>query len=192
IVGATGDIAPADKRLYAIRDVTSTVDSMDLITASILSKKLAAGTQTLVLDVKTGSGAFMKSRDAARELARALTDTANAAGCKTRAIISDMSQPLAPAIGNALEIDEAMKVLSGDAMGPLLELSVRLGGMALADSGLARTDAEGEARIRAAIADGTAREHFGRMIVAMGGPGEFAESWQRFLPEAMVITEATA
>ncbi|QEW21600.1 Thymidine phosphorylase [Marinibacterium anthonyi] len=192
IVGATGDIAPADKRLYAIRDVTSTVDSLDLITASILSKKLAAGTQTLVLDVKTGSGAFMKSRDAARDLARALTDTANAAGCKTRAVISDMSQPLAPAIGNALEIEEAMKVLSGQAEGPLLELSVKLGGMALSDAGLVTTDAEGEAKIRAAVADGGALDRFGRMIVAMGGPLGFAESWQRFLPEADVISEAGA
>ena len=192
IVGATADIAPADKRLYAIRDVTSTVDSLDLITASILSKKLAAGTQTLVLDVKTGSGAFMKSPDEARALAQALADTANAAGCRTRAIISDMSQPLAPAIGNALEIEEAMKVLSGEAEGPLLDLCARLGGMALADSKLAKNDAEGEAKIRAAISDGRARDHFGRMIVAMGGPMAFAENWQRFLPEANVITEATA
>lgn len=192
IVGATGDIAPADKRLYAIRDVTSTVDSLDLITASILSKKLAAGTQTLVLDVKTGSGAFMKSRDEARALAQALTETANAAGCKTRAVISDMSQPLAPAIGNALEIEEALKVLSGQASGPLLEISVKLGGMALADSGLVTTDAEGEAKIRAAIADGAALDRFGRMIVAMGGPIAFADSWQRFLPEADVISEAPA
>ena len=192
IVGATADIAPADKRLYAIRDVTSTVDSLDLITASILSKKLAAGTQTLVLDVKTGSGAFMKSTEEARALAQALCKTANAAGCRTRAVISDMSQPLAPAIGNALEIEEAMKVLAGQASGPLLDLSARLGGMALADSKLAKTDDEGEAKIRAAIEDGRAAEQFGRMIVAMGGPIAFAENWQRFLPEANVITEATA
>lgn len=182
----------ADKRLYAIRDVTSTVDSLDLITASILSKKLAAGTQTLVLDVKTGSGAFMKHRDEARALAKALADTANAAGCRTRAIISDMSQPLAPAIGNALEIEEAMMVLSGQSQGPLLDLSARLGGMALSDSKLAKDDAEGEAMIRAAIADGRACERFGQMIVAMGGPIAFAENWQRFLPEANVITETTA
>ena len=192
IVGATADIAPADKRLYAIRDMTSTVDSLDLITASILSKKLAAGTQTLVLDVKTGSGAFMKSAGEARALARALTDTANAAGCRTRAVISDMSQPLAPAIGNALEIEEAMKVLSGQATGPLLDLSARLGGMALADSGLAQSDDDGEAKIRAAVSSGAAAERFGQMIVAMGGPLAFADSWQRFLPEANVITEATA
>ena len=192
IIGQTADLAPADRRLYAIRDVTGTVESLDLITASILSKKLAAGTQTLVLDVKTGSGAFMKSREEARALATALCATANAAGCKTRAVISDMSQPLAPAIGNALEIEEAMKVLVGEATGPLLELSARLGGMALADSGLVKTDAEGETAIRAAIADGRAAERFSGMVVAMGGPVDFDENWRRFLPEANVITEATA
>ncbi|MGV6849608.1 MAG: thymidine phosphorylase [Marinibacterium sp.] len=189
IVGATADIAPADKRLYAIRDVTSTVDSLDLITASILSKKLAAGTETLILDVKTGSGAFMKSADDARDLARALTDTANAAGCRTRAVISDMDQPLAPAIGNALEIDEAMQVLSGQVQGPLYDLSVRLGGMVLASSGLAPDDRVGSGRIRDAIDSGAARERFGAMVVAMGGPMAFAENWRRFLPEANVMAE---
>ena len=192
IVAASEHTAPADRRLYAVRDLTSTVESIDLICASILSKKLAAGTQTLVLDVKTGSGAFMKSREEARALATALCATANAAGCKTRAVISDMSQPLAPAIGNALEIEEAMKVLVGEATGPLLELSARLGGMALADSGLVKTDAEGETAIRAAIADGRAAERFSGMVVAMGGPVDFDENWRRFLPEANVITEATA
>ena len=117
IVGATGDIAPADKRLYAVRDVTSTVDSLDLITASILSKKLAAGLEGLVLDVKVGSGAFMKDLDAARDLAQALVGTANAAGCPTRAIISDMSQPLVPSLGNALEVAEVMQVLCGERTG---------------------------------------------------------------------------
>ncbi|MEM8729649.1 MAG: thymidine phosphorylase [Pseudomonadota bacterium] len=192
IVGATADIAPADKRLYAVRDVTSTVDSLDLITASILSKKLAAGTQTLTLDVKTGSGAFMKSPDEARALARALAATANAAGCRTRAAITDMSQPLAPSIGNALEIDEAMQVLAGQSNGALLTLSQCLGGMALADAGLAKDDADGALKIGAAIASGQAAERFGRMIVAMGGPLAFVENWQRFLPEANVIAEATA
>ena len=104
IAGATGDIAPADRRLYAVRDVTGTVDSLDLITASILSKKLAAGLQGLVLDVKCGSGAFMQTPSDARDLAKSLVETANAAGCKTSAIISDMNAPLAPALGNALEV----------------------------------------------------------------------------------------
>ncbi|NDD33197.1 MAG: thymidine phosphorylase [Rhodobacteraceae bacterium] len=113
IAGATGDIAPADRRLYAVRDVTGTVDSLDLITASILSKKLAAGLQGLVLDVKCGSGAFMQTPSDARDLARSLVETANAAGCKTSAIISDMNAPLAPALGNALEVRVALEVLAG-------------------------------------------------------------------------------
>lgn len=113
IVGATAQIAPADKRLYAIRDVTATVESLDLITASILSKKLAAGTDALVLDVKLGSGAFMKTRAEAEALARSLSETANAAGCRTSALITDMNQPLAPALGNALEVAEVMRILTG-------------------------------------------------------------------------------
>ncbi|MCR9115170.1 MAG: thymidine phosphorylase, partial [Rhodobacteraceae bacterium] len=110
IAGATADLAPADRRLYAIRDVTATVESIDLITASILSKKLAAGLEGLVLDVKLGTGAFMKDQAAATALARSLVDTANAAGCQSSALITDMNQPLAPAAGNALEVAEAMRV----------------------------------------------------------------------------------
>ena len=124
IVGATAQIAPADKRLYAIRDVTATVESLDLITASILSKKLAASPDALVLDVKIGSGAFMKTSDEARALATALCDTANAAGCRTSALITDMNQPLAPALGNALEVAEVMQVLTQGATGPLRDLTV--------------------------------------------------------------------
>ena len=126
IGGATAQVAPEDTRLYAIRDVTATVESLDLITASILSKKLAASPDALVLDVKTGSGAFMKSDEEARALARSLVDTANAAGCPTSALITDMNQPLAPALGNALEVAEGMRVLTGDATGPLAEISICL------------------------------------------------------------------
>jgi len=192
IVGATGAIAPADKRLYAVRDVTATVDSLDLITASILSKKLAAGLDGLVLDVKVGSGAFMKDVSAARDLARALVETANAAGCPTRAIISDMSQPLVPSLGNALEVAEVMRVLRGDAQGPLVELSATLGGVLLAGAGLAADAEAGAERIKGAIADGQAAERFGAMIAALGGPVRFVEDWQRFLPEATVVREVTA
>lgn len=192
IVGATGDIAPADKRLYAVRDVTATVDSLDLITASILSKKLAAGLEGLVLDVKVGSGAFMKDVAAARALALALVGTANAAGCPTRAIISDMSQPLVPSLGNALEVAEVMRVLRGEKTGAIVELCGALGGVLLAGAGLAK-DAEGGAQqIVAAIADGRAAERFGAMIAALGGPVHFVENWQRFLPEATVVREVTA
>lgn len=113
IIGQTGDLAPADKRLYAIRDVTATVDSIPLITASILSKKLAAGLQTLVLDVKVGNGAFMQSVEDARNLARALADVANGAGLPTTALITDMNQPLGDAAGNAVEIVNCLEFLAG-------------------------------------------------------------------------------
>ncbi|MDC0135349.1 thymidine phosphorylase [Sulfitobacter sp.] len=192
IVGATGDIAPADKRLYAVRDVTSTVDSLDLITASILSKKLAAGLEGLVLDVKVGSGAFMKEIGAARDLAQALVGTANAAGCPTRAVISDMSQPLVPSLGNALEVAEVMQVLRGDLRGPIVELCAALSGVLLHGAGLAQDTEAGAAMIEAAIADGRAAEKFGAMIAALGGPVRFVEDWQRFLPEATVMREVTA
>ena len=192
IAGASARIAPADKRLYAVRDVTGTVESLDLITASILSKKLAEAPDALVLDVKMGSGAFMKGPEEARALARALADTANAAGCKTTALITDMSQPLAPALGNAVEIDAVMQVLTGRAEGPLAELTAALGGQVLADAGLAGDAAKGAEQVAAVIADGRAAERFGRMIAAQGGPLGFVEDWGRFLPEATVMHEVVA
>jgi len=145
IVGATGAIAPADKRLYAIRDVTATVDSVDLITASILSKKLAAGLDGLVLDVKAGSGAFMKTSAEAVTLARALVGTANGAGCKTAAMVTDMSTPLAPALGNALEVGVCMDLLSGnkDPAPRLYALSVAMGARVLALHGADEAKAGG-------------------------------------------------
>ncbi|MEP1765477.1 MAG: thymidine phosphorylase [Sulfitobacter sp.] len=192
IVGATGDIAPADKRLYAVRDVTSTVDSLDLITASILSKKLAAGLEGLVLDVKVGSGAFMKDIGAARDLARALVGTANAAGCPTQAIISDMGQPLVPSLGNALEVAEVMRVLTGSQQGAIVELCAALGGVLLAGAGLAQNREEGATKIIQVISSGEAADRFGAMIAALGGPVQFVEHWRRFLPEATVVREVTA
>ena len=192
IVGASADIAPADKRLYAVRDVTSTVESLDLITASILSKKLAGGLDGLVLDVKAGSGAFMKDRQAATDLAEALVRTANAAGCKTTALITDMSQPVAPALGNALEVAEAMKVLTGQTKGKLVEMCASLGGVLLANAGMVEDVQIGADAIAASIAEGHAAERFGAMIAAMGGPVQFVESWPRFLPEATVIREVAA
>ena len=192
IASASADIAPADRRLYAIRDVTATVESLDLITASILSKKLAAGLDALVLDVKVGSGAFMKSMEEAQALAEALCATANAAGCKTSALITDMDQPLAPALGNALEVAEVMRALTGADEGPLVALSAELGGTVLADAGLAASRNAGRDRVLAAIRDGRAAERFGRMIAAMGGPAAFVEDWARLLPEAPVIREVAA
>jgi thymidine phosphorylase len=192
IVGATGDIAPADRRLYAVRDVSSTVDSMDLITASILSKKLAAGLQGLVLDVKVGSGAFMKDLGQAQALATALTKTANASGCRTTAIISDMSQPLVPSLGNALEVAEVMRVLTGQTKGPIVSVCAALGGVLLANAGLAGDVQTGADAIAKAIRSGRAAERFGMMVAAMGGPVKFVEDSSRFLPEATIIGEVPA
>ncbi|KPD11601.1 thymidine phosphorylase [Phaeobacter sp. 11ANDIMAR09] len=192
IVGATGRIAPADKRLYAIRDVTATVESLDLITASILSKKLAASPEALVLDVKIGSGAFMKTSDEARALARSLVETANAAGCKTTALITDMNQPIASALGNGLEVAEVMRSLTSGQSDPLVEITAALSGVLLVQAGLARDEDEGIAIVREALLSGRVAKRFGRMVAAQGGPEDFAEHWQRYLPVAPVIHEVTA
>jgi len=188
IVSASAAIAPADRRLYAVRDVTATVESLDLITSSILAKKLAAGLEGLVLDVKVGSGAFMKTDAEARRLAEALVSTANAAGCPTTALVTDMNQPIAPALGNALEVDAAMGVLTGRDKGPLYELTLALGAALLQGAGF---DAP-ETRLREALESGAAAERMGRMVHGLGGPVEFVETWGRFLPEATVIREVPA
>ncbi len=192
IVGATGQIAPADKRLYAIRDVTASVESVDLITASILSKKLAAGLESLILDVKCGSGAFMKTPDEARALARALVDAANGAGCKTEAMITDMNEPLAPALGNAVEVAICMEILAGNkAANPRLhDLTVALCARLLVMQG--QKEAEATARISKAISSGAAMERFARMIAALGGPPDMAEDWHTHLPKAPVVGEVVA
>jgi thymidine phosphorylase len=187
IVGATGRIAPADKRLYAIRDVTATVESVDLITASILSKKLAAGLQGLILDVKCGSGAFMKTEAEATALARALVTTANGAGCPTTALITDMDQPLCGSLGNAVEVALCCRILSGDrAAAPRLhDLTVALGDRLLAQTGLPPGTAQ-------AIASGRAMDHFARMVRALGGPPDMADDWPAHLPQAPVVGEVVA
>lgn len=193
IASASNRIAPADRRLYAVRDVTATVESLDLITASILSKKMAAGLEGLVLDVKVGSGAFMKSLSVARDLAGCLVDTGNAAGCPTSAVISDMNQPLAPALGNGLEVAEALRVLRGEEKDSALALlTAALGGLALLGAGLTDDLETGANTVTQAIADGRAAERFGRMVTAMGGPTKLVEHPARFLPEANVVLEFTA
>lgn len=190
IMAASAQIAPADRRLYAIRDVTATVDSIDLITASILSKKLAAGLEGLVLDVKFGSGAFMKTEAQARALAQALVSTAQGAGCMTTALITDMSQPLANAAGNALEVIAVMETLTGTAVNPALwDLTAALGGEALALGGLAADAADGAARIEQALESGNAAEYFGRMVAAQGGPADFIDRWPDRLPSAPVTLD---
>ena len=190
IVGATGSIAPADRRLYAVRDVTATVESIELITASILSKKLAAGLEALVMDVKVGSGAFMKTEDDARALARSLVDAANGAGCATAALITDMDQPLAPALGNALEVAVCMEVLAGnrDAAPRLTDLTLALGERLLALAGLEN----GRERLEASLSSGAAMERYARMIAALGGPPDMAQDWHTHLPAAPVVGDVTA
>lgn len=192
IVSATGQIAPADRRLYAIRDVTATVDSIDLITASILSKKLAAGLDGLMLDVKCGSGAFMKTPDDARALAQALVSAANGAGCRTAALITDMNAPLAPALGNAVEVAVCMEVLEGNsAAAPrLTELTKALCVHLLTLQG--RSAPEASAQVALALSSGEAMERFARMIAAMGGPPDMAEDWRTHLPAAPIMGEVTA
>jgi thymidine phosphorylase len=185
IIGQTGDLAPADKRLYAIRDVTATVDSIPLITASILSKKLAAGLQTLVLDVKVGNGAFMQSVEDARNLARALVDVANGAGLPTTALITDMNQPLGDAAGNAVEIVNCLDFLAGRKVGTRLEQVVlAFAAEMLVHAGSAITLDEGEALAVAALSSGRAMEVFARMVSALGGPSDFVERPSHYLPSA--------
>ncbi len=188
IVAASADIAPADRRLYAIRDVSGTVESVDLITASILSKKLAAGLGALVLDVKCGTGAFMATPEDARALACALVDTARGAGCPTVALITDMNQPLAPVAGNALEVAAAMEALATPSSHPTLTaVTEALGGEALALAGLARTPGDGAAMVLEAMRSGRAAERFGAMVAAQGGPGNFTDRWRAHLPRAAVM-----
>ena len=177
---------------HAIRDVTGTVESVDLITASILSKKLAAGLEALVLDVKVGSGAFMKTMDRARELAQALVSVGQGAGCMTSALITDMSQPLATAAGNALEVAEVMETLTGTSINTALwDLTSVLGGEALALGGLAADAGDGAARIEQALESGAAADWFGRMVAAQGGPADFVDRWPDRLPSAPVVREVT-
>ena len=173
--------------------MTGTVESIDLITASILSKKLAAGLEALVLDVKAGSGAFMKTLEGARALARSLVDTANGAGCKTSALITDMTQPLAAAAGNALEVIEVMETLTGQAISqPLWDATVALGGEALVLAGLAEDALDGEDQITEALESGRAAEIFGQMVAAQGGPHDFVEHYPDRLPAAPVVREVPA
>jgi thymidine phosphorylase len=193
IIGQTADIAPADRRFYAIRDVTATVESIDLITASILSKKLAAGLDALILDVKCGSGAFMATLENARALADSLVSAANGAGCRTRALITDMHQPLASAAGNAVEMRNAARFLTGEEVdGRLWDVTVALGGELVALCGLAADPEQGAARMREAFGSGAAAERFDRMVAALGGPKDFLRDHERHLRRAPVMDDAPA
>ncbi|MEO1537229.1 MAG: thymidine phosphorylase [Pseudomonadota bacterium] len=192
IVSADRNMAPADKRLYAVRDVTGTVPSIDLITASILSKKLAAGLDALILDVKCGSGAFMETEEEARALARSLVSTATGAGCKTAALITDMSQPLAPAAGNALEVAEVMEALTAPKNSRLVDLSLALGAELMVLAGYDTAPEVAAVKLRDTLTSGAACRKFDAMITALGGPEGFSDSWRQRLPEANVIREIPA
>lgn len=190
IVGASGQVAPADRRLYAIRDVTATVDSIDLITASILAKKLAAGLQGLVLDVKSGNGAILQDAAQAKRLAHSLVEVASGAGCPTTALITDMSQPLATAAGNAVEIRTVMEALSGTGQKRLREVALALGAELLGNNKQIDLDTEAAwNKLNDAITSGAAMVRFCRMVAHMGGPTDFDESWRVCLPEANIVRE---
>ena len=185
IVGQTGELAPADRRLYAIRDVTATVESIPLITASILSKKLAAGLQGLVVDVKTGNGAFAAELPMARALAQSLVQVAQGAGLPTRAWITDMGQVLGRSVGNAVEVHEALALLQGRACDArLLEVTRMLSAELLLIGGLADHTEDALSRVDAVLADGRALERFARMVTALGGPADFVERADAHLPAA--------
>jgi thymidine phosphorylase len=188
IIGQTADLAPADKHLYAIRDVTATVESVDLITASILSKKLAAGLQGLVMDVKFGTGAFMDNVADARALAESLVLVANRAGLPTSALLTDMNEPLAPAAGNAVEVAYVVDYLAGRRRDERFhEVTVALSAEMLVLGKLARDGDDARARIEEAIGSGRAAEIFQRMVAALGGPGDFLENKHRHLAAAPVV-----
>ena len=193
IIGQTAELAPADRRLYAIRDVTATVESIPLITASILSKKLAAGLQGLVMDVKTGNGAFAAAMPMAQDLARSLVQVANGAGLPTQAWITDMNQVLGHSCGNAVEVHEALEFLQGtrrDAR--LLDVTRMLSAELLLIGKLADTRDAALARVDAALGSGAALERFARMVAALGGPADFCERASHYLVAAPVLQPVLA
>ena len=189
IAGQTADLDPADKKMYALRDVTGTVPSIPLIVSSIMSKKLAAGADVIVLDVKSGSGSFMKTEDDARELAENLTAVGKMAGKKTVAVITDMDEPLGNAIGNALEVKEAIEVLRGEKMGELLELCLTLGACILTEAGIAENDDEARQMLIRGIEDGSALNKLAQLVEGQGGDKNAVYN-TGLLPSAPVRYEA--
>lgn len=185
IIGQTSDLAPADRRLYSIRDVTATVESVPLITASILSKKIAAGLDGLVMDVKTGNGAFMASIDSARELARSIIGTARSSGLRAHALLTDMNQNLGRTAGNALEVAESVEYLTNQHREARLdEVAMSLVAEMQVVGGLESDRDAATRRAQRAVASGAAAEIFGRMVAALGGPADFVEHFRRYLPQA--------
>jgi thymidine phosphorylase len=193
IVGAGDDIAPADRRLYAIRDVTATVDCIPLIVASILSKKLAAGADALVLDVKHGNGAVLTDPARGRELARHIIGTAAAAGLPVAALLTDMSEPLARSAGNALEMRESVAMLRGETADPrLLEVTLALGAELMQLGGLAANAGTAREALQRSLSSGAAAERFARMVASLGGPADLVERPDAHLATAPCVVDAIA
>ncbi|MCM1254017.1 MAG: pyrimidine-nucleoside phosphorylase [Clostridium sp.] len=188
IMGQTLDIAPADKKLYALRDVTATVDNMSLIASSIMSKKLASGADAIVLDVKTGSGAFMKSEEDAKALAKEMVSLGKHAGKNTIAIVSDMDEPLGYAVGNALEVKEAIETLRGKGPADFVELCMTLGSQMLIASGCAEDDRQAREMLQKAIDDGSALTKLAEFIEAQGGNAAAVYDTS-LLPQASIVEE---
>ena len=188
IMGQTADLAPADKKLYALRDVTATVDNMSLIASSIMSKKLAAGADAIVLDVKTGSGAFMKKEEDAFGLAKEMVSIGNGAGRRTTAVISDMDQPLGYAVGNALEVKEAIDTLKGNGPEDFVELCLTLGSYMVVSAGKAKDEKEARKKLVQVIEDGSALEKLAEFVAAQGGDKELVYHPEG-LPKASLIEE---
>ena len=180
IVGQTGSLVPADKKMYALRDVTGTVESIPLIAASVMSKKLASGSDTILLDVTVGEGAFMKNIEDARKLARIMVDIGNRLGRDTKAVLSNMSEPLGLAVGNALEVKEAIEALHGRGPKDLMELCYTTGAIMLVQAKCAKTIEEARNKLREAISSGAAFEKFCLMIEAQGGDLSYIKNPEKF------------
>lgn len=191
IVGATGNVAPADKKIYALRDVTDTIDSIPLIAGSIMSKKIASGTDALVLDVKTGTGAFMKEEADAVKLANALVKIGKSVGMNCMALISDMNQPLGNMVGNALEIQESIAILKGEGPEDITELVMTLGSQMVVLAKKAATLAEARTKLEEVVANGSALEVFRQMIIAQGGDPRVIED-PTLMPQAKYHFELPA
>ena len=193
IIGQTAELAPADKRIYATRDVTATVESIPLITASILSKKLAAGLDALAMDVKVGSGAFMPTLEKSRELAQSIVEVGNGAGLKTSALLTDMNEPLAPCAGNAIEVRCAIDYLRGNSRPQRLhEVTMALAAELLVTAGLAPNESAAKQALARCLDDGRAAERFATMVSLLGGPNDLLENADKYLRRAPLIKAVLA